>query len=83
MPLLYTEQNPATSSFIKFLRLGSSRLSACLFEDVRRSSECILCTLLCTFSKTVMSSTMKTAALHLASSSLNCFCRHSSRDPGV
>ena len=72
----------ATSSFIKFLRIGSSRSSACLVEDVR-SSECILCTLLCTFSKAVMSSTMKTAALHLASSSLNCFCRRSSRDPGV
>jgi len=68
----------ATSSFIKFLRTGSS--STCLVDDVDSSSEWILCAFLCTFSKTVMSSTMKTAALHLTSSSLNCFCRCSSWD---
>ena len=71
----------ATSSFIKFLRMGSS--SKCLVDDVDSSSEWILCTFLCTFSKRMMSSTMKTAALHLASSSLNCFCRRSSWDPAV
>ena len=71
-----------TSSFIKFLRMGSSSALSQM-EDVDSNSEWMLCTFLFTFSKMVMSSTMKTAALHLASSSLNCFCRRSSWEPGV
>ena len=67
---------------IKFLRMGSTS-SFLRMEDVHSSSEWMQFIFLGTFSKMVISSTMKTAALHLASSSLNFFGRWSSWKPAV